>query len=309
MWIVMMRSRLPALVPVLFSVLAGLLVPAAVDNRVGSLRAAPVHLVIIFMENHSASSIMGNPDVPYLNSFSKLGVRFTNYGEGDSTGPSLPDYLQIAAGSTCGKTSDTVSAGDRTISGAGCATTVWNQLQRQGTSWGVYMDAMPAACSSAVTYVNDNLDTLYALKHNPATPFPSIWSRQHVCKAHVLPYMSFDPTAMPAVSFIAPSICNDQHGAATTTLFTDCIEGSSALMTRGDDWLAARVPAMLSHGATVLITYDETNTLYAAEVGPGIAANTTNETAFTHYSVLAAIEKAYGLHKLHRAAFATPIPL
>ena len=271
--------------------------------------AAPAHLVIIFMENHSASAIIDNPDTPYLNSFYKMGVRFTNYKEGSTLGPSLPDYLQIAAGSGCGKTSDAVSAGDSTISAAGCTTTVWNQLQKHAKSWGVYMDAMPAACSSAVTYNDTGLDTQYALKHNPATPFPSIWNNQTMCKAHVLPYSSFKPTAMPAVSFIAPSICNDQHGAAAGNPFTNCTIGSSALMQRGDAWLAARVPAMLSNGATVLITYDESGTLYAAEVGPGITANTTNGTAFTHYSVLSAIEQAYGYTKLHGAASATPIPL
>ncbi len=130
-----------------------------------------------------------------------------------------------------------------------------------------------------------------------------------MCKARVLPYSSFDPTAMPAVSFIAPGICNDQHGLAAGTTFTSCVTGSSELMRRGDDWLAARVPAMLANGATVLITYDEKGLLYAAEVGPGVVAGTTDGTPYTHYSVLAAIEQAYGLDRLNGAAGATPIPL
>lgn len=270
--------------------------------------AVPAHLVIIFMENHAATGVIGNASMPYLNSFYKSGVRFTHYTEGSTVGPSLPDYLQLAAGSGCGKTNDAVTAGDSSISAAGCTTTVWNQLQTAGKTWGVYEDAMPAACSSAVTSNSTALDSQYALKHNPATPFPSIWSNQTVCKAHVLPYSSFNTASMPAVSFVAPSICNDQHGQKTST-FQNCITGSAALNTRGDNWLKARVPGMLAAGATVLITYDESGTLYAAEVGPGITANTTNATAFTHYSVLAAIEGAYGLTKLHGAASATPIPL
>ncbi|MGI8699730.1 MAG: alkaline phosphatase family protein [Nocardioidaceae bacterium] len=288
---------------------ASLLVPAAADSPPGAADQPPAHVVVIFMENHSASSIRGNPDVPFLNAFAAMGVRFRNYEEGDSAGPSLPDYLQLAAGSSCGKTSDTVSAGDRTISAAGCTTTVWNQLQRNGISWGVYMDAMPRACSPKVTHDSTHLDTRYALKHNPATPFPSIWRHQAMCRAHVLPYSSFRPQAMPAVSFIAPSICNDQHGVKAATAFEHCRTGGSGLMTRGDDWLAARVPAMLARGATVLITYDEKDTLYAAEVGPGIRANTVSDTPFTHYSVLAAIEQAYHLNRLHKAASATPLPL
>ncbi len=296
----------------LFAVLVALAGLGPVGTTVETRLAAstpPAHLVVIFMENHAASSIIGNVNTPYLNAFYKKGVRFTNYTEGSTTGPSLPDYLQLAAGSGCGKTSDTVTAGDPSISAAGCTTTVWNQLETAHKTWGVYEDAMPSACSSSVTYNNTALDTPYALKHNTATPFPSIWSNQTLCKAHVLPYSSFSTSSMPAVSFVAPGICNDQHGAASTTTFKNCVTGTSALMKRGDDWLAARVPGMLAAGATVMITYDESGTLYAAEVGPGITANTTNATKFTHYSVLAAIEKAYGLTTLHGAATATPIPL
>ena len=268
----------------------------------------PAHVVVVVMENHSAAGILGNPSAPYLNSFYRSGTAFTNFREGSATGPSLPDYLQLAAGSSCGKTTDTTTAGDPAISAAGCTTTLWNQLQARGKSWGVYMDGMPAPCSSVVTYKNVTYDTPYALKHNPAVPFPSVWGDQAMCKAHVLPFTSFDPTAMPAVSFVAPGICNDHHGTSTGTPYSNCVMGSSAMIKRGDDWLAARVPAMLANGATVLITYDESGTLYAAEVGPGVPV-TTDPTPYTHYSVLAAIEQAYGLDELNAAASATPVPL
>src|SRR3954451_19861028 len=44
----------------------------------------PTKFVIIFMENHSASDVIGNANMPYLNSFARQGVRFTNYHEGNS---------------------------------------------------------------------------------------------------------------------------------------------------------------------------------------------------------------------------------
>jgi phospholipase C len=245
--------------------------------------------------------------MPYLNSFAKQGVRFTNYHEGNTTGPSLPDYLQLAAGSSCGTTTDSVTAGDPTVS-SHCSTTVWNQLQAKGISWDVYMDGMPSACYGKPTYNNTTVGTPYALKHNPATPFGSIYGNSALCQAHVLPYTSFSTSSMPKVSFIAPGICNDQHGMAATT-YPNCIDGSTGVDKRGDSWLKARVPAMLSAGATVLITYDESGSLFAAEVGPGIAAGTTDSHAYTHYSVLAAIERAYGLVVLGGATTATPLPL
>jgi hypothetical protein len=270
-------------------------------------------IVIVFMENRSASEVLGNANAPYLNSFYDGGRAFTNYREGSGAGPSLPDYLQVAAGSSCGAVDDSVVPG-QFGSAQGCPTTVWNQLEEIGATWGVYMDAMPSACSSEVTYHNAALDTPYALKHNPATPFASIWSNQALCTAHVLPYTSFLTTSMPAVSFIAPGICNDHHGspktqADGTPLYQDCYPDSPELMRRGDDWLAARVPAMLAAGATVFITYDEGGVMYAAEQGPGIPAGVTDSTAYTHYSLLAAIEARFGLAKLGGAQTAAVIPI
>jgi hypothetical protein len=270
--------------------------------------------VIIFMENKSASDVLGNPNTPYLNAFYRGGRAFTNYREGSGAGPSLPDYLQMAAGSSCGAVDNTVVPG-QFGSAQGCSTTVWNQLQGIGATWGVYLDAMPTACSSAVSYKNVALDTPYVLRHNPATPFASIWSNQALCTAHVLPYSSFRTTSMPAVSFIAPGICNDQHGTTTTQadgvtpVYQDCYPDSPKLMKRGDDWLAARVPAMLAAGATVFITYDEGGVMYAAEQGPGIPSGTTDSTAYTHYSLLAAIEARFGLAKLGGAQTAAAIPI
>jgi acid phosphatase len=284
-----------------------------------SVRSAPLHVmtppaeaaddpvVIIFMENKSASEIIGNPNTPYLNRFSSDGRIFTDYREGDSVGPSLPDYLQVAAGSSCGSTSDAVIAGDPSI-GAACTTTVWNQLTEAGQSWGVYMEAMPTPCYDGVSFGDPVTDGPYALRHNPATPFPSVFGDPALCASHVLPYSAFDPGALPAVSFIAPNICDDQHGSPSTQ-WTNCVEDSPQLLRRGDDWLAARVPAMVAAGATVVITYDESGVLYAAEQGSGVVPGSVDPTPYTHYSILAAIEARYGLPALGGAETANVLPL
>jgi phosphatidylinositol-3-phosphatase len=282
-------------------------VSAPLDVVTPSSGPAPNPVVIIFMENKSASTILGNPATPYLNQFFNGGRAFTNYREGDPVGPSLPDYLQIAAGSSCGSTSDVVTAGDPNI-GSACPTTVWNQLSDAGQSWGVYMEGMPTACYAGVTYGDPATDGPYALKHNPATPFPSVYGDPALCASHVLPYSSFDPAALPAVSFISPNICDDQHGS-TNTRWTNCLEDSPELLRRGDDWLAARVPAMVAAGATVIITYDESGVLYAAEQGPGVVPGSVDPTPYTHYSILAAIEARYGLPALGGAQTANVLPL
>src|SRR5262249_61624751 len=103
---------------------------------------------------------------------------------------------------------------------------------------------------------------------------------------------SFDVNSLPAVSFITPNLCNDMH---------DCS------IAKGDNWLQARVPAMLAAGAEVVITFDEgsnsTNgggNIYTALDGPGIGSS-VNRTTYNPYSLLAAIEDRFGLPRLNCA--------
>lgn len=264
-------------------------------------------LVIIVMENKSADEIVGNASAPFLNDFIARGVRFTHFEEGEAAGPSLPNYLQLAAGSSCGRYDDRVVAGDERISQL-CPTTVWNQLEKSGRSWGVYMEGMPSACSSAVKHDDPASDGPYALKHNPATPFRSVYDDRALCEAHVLPYAAFDPEKLRDVSFISPNVCNDMHGSKSGR-WTNCRKHSPELIARGDRWLAERVPAMLAKGAQVFVTFDESGTLYAVAAGPGLEAGASDATPYTHYSVLAAVEDRFGLPRLGAARDAKALPL
>jgi len=248
--------------------------------------AASSPVVVIFMENHERNSIETSPDADYLKSFEANGISFTHYY--GVSHPSLPNYLAVASGSTKGKTgTDSISTGE--ILGKN----VWSQLQAAHVSWGVYEESMPTSCYSGGSSGN------YQLKHNPALPFKSVMTRPRKC-AKVVPYTAFDPNALPAVSFITPNMCSDMHDCSIAT---------------GDNWLQARVPAMLAAGATVVITFDEGDTgtngggnIYTAVDGPGIAPRTETST-FNHYSLLSAIEDAHGLPRLGAAASAVALPL
>jgi hypothetical protein len=66
--------------------------------------AAPAHTVIVMMENHSYSEVIGNAAAPYPNGLARQGALFTDsYGV---THPSQPNYLALFSGSTQGITSD-----------------------------------------------------------------------------------------------------------------------------------------------------------------------------------------------------------
>jgi Phosphoesterase family/Glycosyl hydrolase family 99 len=249
-------------------------------------------IVVIYMENKERSSVLGSSSAQYQNSLRGQGIDFTHaYGV---THPSLPNYLALGNGATNGKQgTDSISAGELSAS-----PTLWNQLQNAGISWGVYEEDMPAVCSGATT------SGLYALKHNPATPFGSVYHDAATC-GHVQPFSAFDVTHMPKVSFVAPNLCNDEHDCGLST---------------GDGWLQAHVQPMLANGATVILTYDEGSTsagingtsgggnIYTVVVGPHVSAR-VDAGQYNQYSILAAIEARFGLTRLNGAANAAALPL
>ena len=260
----------------------------ALSTRPSQVAAAPntSPLIVIFMENKERSSIEGSGDADYLKGFEAGGISFTHYY--GVTHPSLPNYLAVASGSTKGKTgSDSVAAGELT------GKTLWSQMSTQRLTWAVYMESMPSAC-----YAGGSSGE-YVLRHNPATPFMSVFSKPKRCR-NVVPYSSFSTSALPALAFIAPNLCNDMHDCSIAT---------------GDNWLQARVPAMLAAGATVVITFDEGSSsdhgggnVYAAVDGPGVDHRVATGT-FNHYNLLAALESRLELARLNNAVGKAALPL
>jgi hypothetical protein len=242
-------------------------------------------IVVIFMENHERSSIVGSTSAPYMNQLRTQGKDFTHYY--GVTHPSLPNYLALGNGSTDGKTgTDSITAGS--ISG----TTLWNQLAAAGVSFNVYEESMPSTCYSGTSSGE------YQLKHNPATPFHDVFTNSSVC-SHVKPYPG--PGApLAAVNFVAPNMCNDTHDCSIAT---------------GNGWLQANVPPMLNKGAKVIITYDEgesgTNgggNIYTVEYFNGITPSVKTGT-FNHYGLLRALEARFALPLLNNAATANKLPI
>jgi phosphatidylinositol-3-phosphatase len=62
------------------------------------------HVILIMMENHNYTEIIGSSSAPYINSLAKNYSLASNYFA--ISHPSLPDYLAITAGSTLGTSSD-----------------------------------------------------------------------------------------------------------------------------------------------------------------------------------------------------------
>ena len=279
----------------------------------GPARAATAPLIIVMMENHGYSQVIGNSKMPYFNALWNEGKNktgpVTDYLQMYAVShPSLPNYLAIASGYTQHKPgTDTITVGQIP------AKSVWDQLTAAGVSWRVFQEGMPSTCFNGITYNSTATDGQYALKHNPATPFGPVYASAE-CQ-HVVPLTALSTSSLPQVSFVTPNLCDDDHGFPSGDPFTNCVTGTPGLLTRGDAWLKSHLTAWTKAGADVLVTWDEgAGTVHgggqiaALLTGPGVPAG-QNSTLFTHYSVLAGIEKKYGLTLLGNAATASPVPL
>jgi acid phosphatase len=242
-------------------------------------------LVIVMMENHERSDIVGSSSAAYLNGLRSRGIDFTNYV--GVTHPSLPNYLALASGSTAGKSgTDSIKAGE--ISGM---TTIWNQLQGHGIGWRVYEEGMPWTCYGGTSSGD------YVLRHNPSIPFSTVFKSSTMCQ-HVQRYQPGVPLA--PVTFITPNLCHDMHDCSIST---------------GDSWLKANIQPMIQAGATVVITFDEGDSstggggnIYTVVAGSAVT-HRVNSYRYNHYSLLAAIEHRFGLPLLRNAAYVTQLPL
>lgn len=256
--------------------------------------AGDAPIAVIFMENHEQGDVAGSASAAYQNELARRGRTYTNYFA--ITHPSLPNYLAFASGSTHGKTTDDITAGE--IGGP----TLWTQLTAAGIEWAVYEESMPAPCFTGSAAGSS--PGYYALKHNPAMAFRAVASNDRECH-RVQPLARMDPKRLPAVSFITPNECSDAH---------------SCDLSAGDAWLREHVPSLLAAGADVIVTYDEGTTdlgvdgtgggrVLAVEAGPGVPNGVEVTRPMNHYSLLAGIEQRFHLPRLGGAADVTPLPI
>ena len=95
------------------------------------------HLYVIMLENHSQSSVIGDPNAPYLNTLADHYATATNYY--GVTHPSMPNYIAAVAGDNFGIQDDedeNVVNLDRP--------NLAQQLTSAHIPWGAYMEDLPA---------------------------------------------------------------------------------------------------------------------------------------------------------------------
>jgi len=231
----------------------------------------PVHIVIVIEENHSDTSIMGNPAAPYMNSLAQSGAQFSEYRA--VTHPSLPNYLAMFSGSTQGVTSDACPAPGSPYA----ATNIGGELLAAGKTFVGYSEDLPAVGSTQCSNGG------YQRKHNPWSYFSDVPASSNQ------PFTAFpsDFDQLPTVSYVVPNQQHDMH------------DGTIA---QADTWLQDNLDAYAqwapSHNSVLIVTWDEDDFvgdnkiatfMTGAHVKPGVYG-----TNYDHYSLLRTLEELYG---------------
>jgi hypothetical protein len=254
------------------------------------------HVIWVWMENQSYSSIIGSPQAPYINSLATSCGLATNYH--NITHPSLPNYIGATSGLPLAGLLPFVTD----CSPSATCSTAAQSIFSQADSWKAYQESMPSNCAKANS-------GQYAVRHNP----PPYYTTLSGCSTFDVPYtqLASDLTndTLPAFSFVTPNLVNDMH------------DGTIA---QGDAWLAQNLPQIFNSKAyqdgevALFLTWDEgqgytsldcrTNTtdeschVATIVVSPSTTPGTISSTLFNHYSMLRTTEELLNKPYLGEAA-------
>ena len=155
---------------------------------------------IIVLENHSAKSVIGDPNTPFITSLAQRYGEAANYF--GVTHPSEPNYIAMTSGSNWFTTTTTRRTGTTTPTWS----TRWRRATSAGTpTWRRCRDPLADFWPSAA-------QPLYASKHNPFALYTDI--RGNPARvAHIKPYTAL---AGDLNSLTRPGSCTSRRTSATT---------------------------------------------------------------------------------------------
>jgi len=259
----------------------------------------PDHVVVLILENHAYSQIIGSSAAPHINALANDAASALFTQSFAIEHPSQPNYLDLYSGSNQGVTDDNVPAGTIIGSCAGTGAFITDNLGKQliksGFSWATYSEDLPCTGFQGAT------SGAYARKHNPAANWQGLGVNQ-IPSSTNRPFSAFpsDFTQLPTVSYVVPNQNNDMHDGSITT---------------ADTWMYNNLNNYIewakTHNSLFILTFDEDNgsqgnrivTIFTgAMVASGQYSDHTD-----HFDVLRTIEDMYGLPYAGKASSATSI--
>jgi hypothetical protein len=190
------------------------------------------HVFVVLEENHSYSSVIGKPSMPYLNSLANTYGLATQYYA--NTHPSNGNYFML----TTGQINPTQQGGIVT------ADNVVRHLLTAGKTWKAYEESLPYA-----GYFKPDTG-LYVRHHCPLSYFSDVINSK-VQILNLVPFTQFATDLasgnFPDYSFITPNLCNDAHNCSLAT---------------ADAWLKTNIAPLIrsrafQDGGLLIIVFDE----------------------------------------------------
>lgn len=269
------------------------------------------HVFVIVDENKDVRSILGGRSAPEMNAMANAYGVATHY---DAVAhPSEPNYVALVGGSTFGIRDDASF-----VKNAVDAPNLATQLGAAHLSWKGYYEDIPAPGSLAVS------SGLYASKHSGFLNFLDV-QRDPQRAEHLVGFDQLERDAaagtLPNFALIVPNLCNDMHGVMSLTVPSDCLTmRSGALIARGDAAFKRIVDTLMQSSAwksaknvAIVLTFDENdgsgseNRVAAIVMTNHGPRRRSDDTPYTHYSLLRTVEAALGLSYLGNARTALPM--
>jgi hypothetical protein len=251
---------------------AGLWAGLGADAQAAGSVPTPDHTVVVVMENHAYSQVIGSSSAPYINSLKSGGGNLTQSHA--ITHPSQPNYYALFSGSTQGVTDDSC-----VTPGFSSAANLGSEVIAAGKTWASYNETLPSA-GSTVCKSGD-----YAQKHNPWFGFSNV----PTSTAKTFAQFPTDYATLPRVSFVTPNLCSDMHDCSVST---------------GDTWIKNNLGGYATwaktHNSLLVITFDEDNSLSGNRIptvfyGQPVTAGSSTATTYNHYNLLRTLEDLAGV--------------
>src|SRR5579864_6630445 len=230
----------------------------AVSASADSQQQGPVpafdHVFVIMMENTSFTSLIGNPNAPWINQAARQFGLATNYF--GVTHPSQPNYIAATSGGTNGVPDDN----DITVD----VPNIVDQVEASGRTWTAYMQSY-SLCANPLAHSCGN--QLYERKHNPFISYADVQSNP-ARVANIVDFSQLDTDLASGhvanYVWISPDQCHDMHGRAATPADPCDFSQVQSLITTGDTFLSDTVGKIMSSPAwtknsVIFIPWDESD--------------------------------------------------
>ncbi len=266
------------------------------------------HVFIIMMENTGYTSLIGNPNAPWINFAAQTyGLATSYFGVSH---PSQPNYIAATSGSTNGVANDN----DTTIN----VTNIVDQIEASGRTWKAYMQSLSLCNGNLLASSCGN--QLYERKHDPFVSYKDVQNNP-ARMANIVDFSQFSTdlanNKVPDYSWISPDQCTDMHGRGGPSTDPCNFGNVQGLIATGDAFLSSTVNEIMNSSAwngnsIIFITWDESgfpfvDTSGCCDANPGgghVVTLTishsdhsarTSSVAYNHYSMLSTIEGGWQL--------------